>query len=64
MKKNNQLKKQQSQKPYELGYSEELEAMVFNILDADGMFPCYLRDPEAGMYKIIKTRAGRLQMSK
>jgi hypothetical protein len=63
MKKDSQIKKKQSHKSYELEYSENLEAMVFKILDSDGMHPCYWHDAENGKYrKIIKTRNGNVQM--
>jgi hypothetical protein len=65
MKENNKRhKRKQPQKSYEMDYSPELEAMILKIFDADGMYPCYLRDPDAGLYKIIKTRSGGLQMCK
>ena len=65
MKKNIQIKKkQQDHRPIVIGYNETLQAIVLRIVNPKGMYPCYLQDPEAGLYKIIKTRAGKLQMSK
>ena len=61
----NLLKKsQQVPKSYVPEYNETLQAMVFRILDTDGMYPCYFIDPDAGTYKIIKTDAGKLLMTK
>lgn len=64
--KKNQIKnsKKQSKKGYEIDYSQDLEAMVLNIYDTDGMIPLYVRYPKAGLYKIIETKSGGFQMEK
>lgn len=57
-------KKRQAPKSYVPEYNEDLQAVVFSILDTDSMYPFYVKDPEAGIYKIIKTSKGNLQMGK
>ncbi len=44
-------------------YNETLQAIVLRIVNTEGMYPCYLQDPEAGLYKIVKTRKGKLHMT-
>jgi len=56
--------KKKAPKSYILEYNETLQAMVLRILDTEAMYPCYLKDPEAGLYKIIKTSKGKLHMVK
>ena len=56
------MKENQKPKSFEVEYSETLQAMVLCILDTDTMYPCYLKDPKAGLYKVIKTAKGKLHM--
>ena len=58
------MKKKQKPKSFELEYNETLQAMVLCILDSETMCPFYLKDPEAGLYKVVKTSQGKLHMVK
>ena len=58
------MKENQKPKSFEVEYNETLQAIVLCILDTDTMCPFYLKDPEAGIYKIIKTSKGKLHMVK
>ncbi len=64
MEKNYPNKKKKSSKSFILQYDNQLQAMVLTILDTGGMYPCYWRDPEAGLYKITKTENEKVIMSK
>ena len=64
MKNNNHFKKQHPPKSYELEYNEEFQAMVLSVLDTEGMYPLYWRDPDAGTYRICKNQSGKLMMTK
>ena len=56
--------KKKAPKSFVLEYNETLQDYVFCILDTDAMYPLYLKDPEAGLYKVIKTSKGTLHMVK
>jgi hypothetical protein len=64
--KKNQIKNSENQfkKGCEIDYSQDLEALVLNVYDADVTFPIYVHYPKAGFYKIIMTSKGNLQMIK
>jgi hypothetical protein len=64
MKESYQVKNKKHFKSFDVDYDTTLQAMVLIILDTKGMYPCYLRDPEAGTYKITKTENGKLLMNK
>jgi len=49
---------------FEVEYDPNRERIILRILDAEGLYPFSLYDPEAGYYEIKKTRLGRLQMTK
>lgn len=57
-------KQPREKKGFCFDYDPSLEAMVMTIFDKDKLFPFYLRDSEAGLYKILKTTTGKLQMVK
>jgi hypothetical protein len=48
---------------FEFAYNDPLKAYVLEIKDSETIFPIYIHD-EAGLYKIIKTKTGKLQMCK
>ena len=56
--------KKQQPKSFEVGFDELSSCIVLKIVDTKGMYPFLLQDPEAGVYKVIKTRSGGLQMVK
>jgi len=51
-------------KVIEVDYDANRERIILRILDAEGLYPFSLHDPEAGYYEIKKTKNGRLQMTK
>jgi hypothetical protein len=58
----NAVGRTKASKSLELDYDHEFGCMILKILDAQGMYPLVLSDPEAGAYRIIKTSTGKLQM--
>jgi len=56
--------KNRRSKSFEFDYDATLKRYIFRILDAEGMYPLLICDPEAGKYEIKKTRRGGLQMTK
>lgn len=65
MRKNNKLKNNsESSKSFLWEHDKTHQCMVLRILDTEGMYPLYLKDPDAGIYKIQKNRSGNLQMVK
>ena len=56
--------KKEPKKAYELKYDSSRQAMLIKIMDKDSMYPLYLEDEEAGIYKINKNTTGKLQMTK
>jgi hypothetical protein len=63
-KRLNPTNKNRVRQPFEWVYNKDLQVKVLSILDINDMYPLYLKDPDAGMYKIIRTSNGKLQMSK
>ena len=51
-------------KSYEIGYNQSLEAMELKMLDPETIYPLYIRDTKAGLYKIIKNKSGKIQMTR
>jgi len=49
---------------FEVDYDANRESIIVKVLDAEGLYPFWLYDPEAGYYQIRKTRRGGLQMTK
>ena len=60
----NPTNKKRDPKSFVWEYNKDFQAIVLRILDINGMYPLYVKDPEAGMYKIVKTSNGNLHMSK
>jgi len=56
--------KNRRNKSFELDYDATRQRYILRILDAEGMYPLLICDPEAGAYEIKKTRRGGLQMTK
>ena len=52
-----------SEKSFLFDYDEVREAMVLEVLNAEKIFPLYIKD-KAGMYRISRTNAGKLLMGK
>ena len=50
--------KKQPEKSHSLRYSKDLEGMVLDIHDEEGMLPLFVKFPSVGVRKIIKTRNG------
>ncbi len=44
-------------------FDKRLQAIVFRVRDPD-CYPFYLEDPENGLYKIERTKNGKVKMSK
>ena len=45
-------------------YDDNLQAFVLRVEDPGIVYPVYWRDPQAGVYRIEKTRAGRIKMGR
>ena len=61
--KNNQKTQKPPKKSFEIRHNPDMQCTVFNIIDAEGMYPILWIDPERGTYRINRTRNG-LQMTK
>ena len=48
--------KQDKSKAYKMVYNQELKMPEIVVTDPDSFFPILIRDPEAGLRKILKTR--------
>jgi len=58
-----QKRRNNEEKPFEIGYDIVRQAPVFHILNSEVMYPCYWHDAETGKYrKIIKTSKNKIQM--
>lgn len=51
------------EKSFLFNYDEAREAMVLEVLNAENLFPLYIKD-KAGMYRISRTNTGKLLMGK
>lgn len=61
-------KKQPEFKKYHKGfileYNPTLRGLVLKVLNPESLYPFYLEDSEAGIYKINKNKTGKVQMVK
>lgn len=57
-------REKKSHKAYDVSFDRLQELQVFNIRDPENMYPFLIKDPQAGTYRVIKTRNGGLQMIK
>ena len=53
-----------TKKSFIMEFDRGLGGVVVHILDGESVYPLYWRDPEAGLYKIEKTRNGGVKMSR
>ena len=56
--------KKRKNKSFELDYDATRQRYILTILDAEGIYPLLICDPESGAYEIKKTKHGGLQMTK
>ncbi len=50
--------KKEPKKSYSIRYSKDLEAMLLEIYDIEGMLPLHVKLPQLGVRKIVKTKNG------
>ncbi|HDL07490.1 MAG TPA: hypothetical protein ENG35_01980 [Desulfobacteraceae bacterium] len=51
-------------KQYKIEVDDLSKNIVLRIRDTRGVYPILIQDPESGTYRVIKTKAGKLQMIK
>jgi len=56
--------KKKQPRSFEVGVDALSQRIVIKILDAEGMYPFLLQDPETGTYTILKTKNRSLQVIK
>ena len=65
MKNSEPIHKKQPEKSYSIRYSKDLESMLLEIQDIEGMLPLYISVPKiqsVRMRKIVITQNGLLHM--
>lgn len=51
-------------KAYSIKYDNYLDAMVLNVYEPEKIFPLYMHVDNVGLYRIIKNKTGKIQMTK